>query len=68
MFSQSYHIFVLDRNISNPVLPFLYDEMTPQNPGQSTAALIHRLMAPPAAPQVSGRVIQTSVWIPRSIH
>ena len=28
----------------------------------------HRLTAPPAAPRVSGRVIQASVWIPRSIH
>ena len=36
-------------------------------PGQAIS-FTHKLMAPPAAPQVSGRVIQASVWIPRSIH
>ena len=28
----------------------------------------HMLIAPPSVPQVSGLVIQTSVWIPRSTH
>ena len=38
-------------------------------PGDEVSnSLSHRLMAPPAAPQVSGRVIQASVWIPRSTH
>ena len=50
----------------NPV-PDSYVEMIPSQSGQSFS-LTHRLMAPPAAPQVSGRAIQTSVWIPRSIH
>ena len=31
-------------------------------------ALNHKLTAPPAAPQVSGQVRQTSFRIPRSIH
>ena len=39
----------------------------PADCGQSVN-LNHRLNAPPAVPQVSGRVIQASVWIPRSIH
>ena len=34
----------------------------------SASALSHMLMAPPDAPQVSGLVTQTSVWIPRSTH
>ena len=29
---------------------------------------IQKFIAPPAAPQVSGTVIQVSVWIPRSIN
>ena len=41
--------------------------MIPDQSRQSFS-LTHRLMAPPAAPQVSGRVIQASVWTPRSIH
>ena len=35
--------------------------------GHSTS-IIQKLTAPPAAPHVSGLVIQASVWIPRSIH
>ena len=45
----------------------LNDDTIPlQNPQAVT--LIQTLMAPPTEPQVSGLVIQTSVWIPRSIH
>ena len=42
-------------------------EIIPQKWGQSSS-FSQKEMAPPAAPQVSGRVIQASVWIPRSIH
>ena len=45
----------------------LLDDMTPKLLGQSTT-LYHRLIAAPALLQVSGLVIQASVWIPRSIH
>ena len=51
------------------VLPVfdVYDETIPDKVAHSTI-FNHRMMAPPAAPQVSGRVIQASVWKPRSIH
>ena len=35
---------------------------------EALISLTHKLTAPPAAPQVSGRVIQASVWTPRSTH
>ena len=37
-------------------------------PNVQSIKFAHRLMAPPAAPHVSGRVIQALVWIPRSTH
>ena len=39
----------------------------PPKSEQSTS-FIQKLTAPPDAPHVSGRVIQASVWIPRSTH
>ena len=41
--------------------------MIPVQSGQSIN-FIQILMAPPAAPQVLGSVIQASVWFPRSTH
>ena len=49
--------FANDVNI--PFLPTVLEQ---------SMMLIQALMAPPAAPHVSGRVIQASVWIPRSTH
>ena len=43
------------------------DETIPGVDGRLSAILTQRLMAPPAV-HVSGRVMQTSVWIPRSTH
>ena len=54
--------------IDDPVDPEAGNvDMIPQK-SEHSMMLIHRLMVPPAAPQVSGRVIQASVWIPRSTH
>ena len=54
--------------IQNPVFHITNcDETIPLEDGQSMT-FTKTLMAPPAAPHVSGRVIQTSVWIPRSTH
>ena len=57
-----------EQYICTDVLGVLYalDETIPGIPGHS-AAFNHRLMAPPAV-HVSGRVMQTSVWRPRSTH
>ena len=52
--------------IWNPV-PESYDERMPAQSGQSNSRS-HILMSQPAASQVSSWVIQTSGWIPRSIH
>ena len=47
----------------------VYDEMIPLMSLQSVAtSFTQKLTAPPAEPHVSGRVIQASVWIPKSIH
>ena len=54
------------RNATNPSPSPLYVDSTPLAVKSNT--LTHRLIAPPAAPHVSGRVIQASVWIPRSTH
>ena len=45
-----------------------YDEMIPHHPEGQSSTLTHTLMVPPAVPHVSGRVMQTSVWIPKSTH
>ena len=42
-------------------------DMIPAQYGQ-LSSLSHRLMAPPTTPQVSGWVMQASVWTPRSTH
>ena len=46
---------------------FNRDEIIPSLPGQSMT-FTHKAMVPPGAPQVSGRVIHASVWIPRLTH
>ena len=43
-------------------------EITAPGNEQLSTRFIHRLTAPPAPLQVFGRVIQASVWIPRSIQ
>ena len=53
--------------MNDDVLPDSRDDRTPVQTGQSTK-FNHRLIAPPAAPQGSVRVIQASVFNPRLIH
>ena len=51
------------------VWSYVYDEIIPLMSLQSVAtSFTHKLTTPPAGPQVSGQVIQASVWTPRSIH
>ena len=52
-------------------IPIEINDLVVNNPAKSLqrySNLNHILTAPPATTQVSGWVIHTSVWIPRSIH
>ena len=64
-----YWMFVLVQGAWNPVAltESLVESIAPPS-GSQSMIFNHRLMAPPAAPQVSGLVMQASVWIPRSTH
>ena len=64
-----FHLIVpLMQRITRPVVDAVDVEMIPAVRSLQLSGFTQKLIAPPAAPQVSGRVIQASVWIPRSIH
>ena len=52
----------------NPVLSELPIVVIIPAPGGQSTNLSQTLKAPPAVPHVSGRVMHTSAWMPRSIH
>ena len=64
----TYTKFVGVQVISIPRFPSPREEMTPSLALEHSINFIQKLMAPPAAPQVSGRGMQASVGIPRSTH
>ena len=63
-----YLIFSLIHRTRSPVVVVVNDVIIPPVKSVQIAGFTQRLIAPPTAPQVSGRVIQASVWTPRSIH
>ena len=65
---KSYLIFSWVQEMTDPDDSKAHDEMIPAQFEQPLITLTNTLIAPPAAPHVSGLVIQASVCIPKSTH
>ena len=64
----SYLIKPVMHRIIRPVVGGREDVIIPPVKWVQLVVFIQKLMAPPAAPQASGRIMHVSVWSPRSTH